>query len=260
MQVNEFPDKPLSLIKINVEQVLIPQLSEAGKEMTKAMVKIENYIKQDDNILMNTLKYSFVLRYLSNNQVIVLSSLLNIKVPINFHIATQALSSGLKPETELYQLSSRPFKEEYPIFFGQTLKQDELTVRTSRIWKFNMSGYTNNLFVNDPFFVMLVILLVLLLIPVSVILGINREKQSRIEFSRSVTYKVFLFIFSTIPDTLEASLLTILITNYRFWESPTLQLTWDLYGFLMLLFVDILVVLFQVLQQRYINQVILQRE
>ncbi len=73
------------------------------KQISQNFDDIDKYIQNSDNILMSLLKYSFLIRYLSNNQIIVYSSLMNINSPINFHIATQALSSGFKPESEKFR-------------------------------------------------------------------------------------------------------------------------------------------------------------
>ena len=44
------------------------------------------------------------------------------------------------------------------------------------------------------------------------------KKYNRIEYENSILLKIYISIFTTIPDLIEASLLTILITNYLFWE------------------------------------------
>ena len=57
-------------------------------------------------------------------------------------------------------------------------------------------------------------------------------------------YKLFLFLFSTIPDLIEASLLTILITNFRFLEQMSFDREWDYFGFFFLSVVDGFLVFF----------------
>ena len=101
MRVNEFSET-IELAVIELNYLLVPQLSESDKKLTRSFDDIESYVKSDNNILMSILKYSFLIRYLSNNQILVFGSLMNLSLPINFHVATQALTSGLKPKTEQY--------------------------------------------------------------------------------------------------------------------------------------------------------------
>ena len=87
------------------------------------MSKLEEQISSGDNLLVNVLKYSFILRYLSNNQVIALASFLEAQIPINLHILTQTLSSGLKPRTEKYSQRSLKEQEFYESLFGGEVNQ-----------------------------------------------------------------------------------------------------------------------------------------
>lgn len=49
-------------------------------------------------------------------------------------------------------------------------------------------------------------------------------------------------IYTTIPHTLEASLIIILITNYLFWETLSLEKEWDMVGFLFLFISNIILI------------------
>ena len=44
------------------------------------------------------------------------------------------------------------------------------------------------------------------------------KKYTRIEYENSIILKIYILLLITIPDIIEASLLTLLITNYLFWE------------------------------------------
>ena len=57
--------------------------------------------------------------------------------------------------------------------------------------------------------------------------------------------KLLIAIFGMIPDTIEASFLSILITNYLVFESFDLSRKYDLYGFLYLIFVNLLLLVIQ---------------
>ena len=54
------------------------------------------------------------MRYLSNNQILVYGGMMNLKTPRNFHVSTQAITSGLKPGSEPYlstDISSNQYYE-----------------------------------------------------------------------------------------------------------------------------------------------------
>ena len=153
MRVNEMRNKDLILTTITETKVLIPTLSNADMKMAQSMDNIEEAINRGGSPLMVILKYSFFLRFVSNNQIIVFSSLLEAKLPINLHISVQALSSGLKPKTEKFRQLKPELESEYKIIFGQKVGLEDLNPEQVRIRKIWLSGYTTNILVNDPFFV-----------------------------------------------------------------------------------------------------------
>ena len=107
---------------------------------------------------MNLMKYSFVLRYLSNNQIIVYGSLMNIQSPINFHFSTQAFSGSLKPEAEKFNSNNPTIKTTYLGLFGTVISSDKINPNTSKIIKLSLNGFTHNLLINDPIFCMMFLL------------------------------------------------------------------------------------------------------
>lgn len=102
MRLNESPNQSLTLREIFLERVLIPQVSDTEKKLTESLRNVEKQMGSESSLLMSILGYSFVFRYLSNNQPIILLGLLDLKKPMNLHISTQALSNGMKPVTEAY--------------------------------------------------------------------------------------------------------------------------------------------------------------
>lgn len=103
MRLNEFDDQDLELNLVLIDRVIVLALSESDRKMAESLNNLEASINSDGSPVMKILKYSFVLRFVSNNQIMILSSFLEVHIPINFHISTQALSSGMKPGTELYR-------------------------------------------------------------------------------------------------------------------------------------------------------------
>ena len=86
MKINEAGPGDLELISISLRDILVPQLSESDKKMAQTFDNIEKSLNSEDNFLINALKYTFIIRYLSNNQVILYSSLLNADIPLNLHL------------------------------------------------------------------------------------------------------------------------------------------------------------------------------
>ena len=103
MRVNELVNRTLQLSILEIEGVLVPKSSDRDKQVGESLANIESSINNEDDLLFSLLKYSFVVRYLSNNQAIIYSSLLESYLPLNLHLSSQALSSGMKPATEKYQ-------------------------------------------------------------------------------------------------------------------------------------------------------------
>ena len=121
MRLNEFDNQTLTLTSIAFERILVPQISGSDKSTAQSFQSLEESINQDNNMLMNTLKYCFVIRYLSNNQIIVYSGLLKSEISINLHISTQALSSGMKPLSEKFNQNSQEYLESYSVVFMQKI-------------------------------------------------------------------------------------------------------------------------------------------
>ena len=152
MRVNEFDDSTLNLTLLKLDKVLVPSLSEGDLKLGKTFNNIEEFINQENNLLLNIIKYSFVLRFFSNNQVIILASLLEARIPMNLHVSTQALSSGLKPLPEKYYAERAEEKERYEVMFGREVTPDEIEQTPPKLLKLYLSGYTRNILVNDPYF------------------------------------------------------------------------------------------------------------
>ena len=102
MRVNEDENRSYLLKVIEISQLLTPLVSENDKGVAQFFSDFESAINNDQDILVTLLKYSFFLRYLSNNQVLVYSGLLSVHLPHNLHLSTQALSAGMKPLSEKY--------------------------------------------------------------------------------------------------------------------------------------------------------------
>ena len=81
-----------------------------------------------------------------------------------------------------------------------------------------------------------------------------------VDFQSSLLSKLDLVLGNTLPDILEASLLTILVTVYLFLESPQIQQAWEVFGSLFLVFALLMVVLYKVQEIESINKVLLDRQ
>ena len=143
--------------------------------MLKSFDSLDSLVNSGDNVLMDVLKYSFVLRYLTNNQVIVYGSLMNAKYPLNFHLSSQAFSNGLKPGNEKYNQQEVPRVDNFQGIFGTQISSKAITFRESRIRRLSLNGYTNNIFINDPIFSMILIILLPLMIVLAIILILRRR-------------------------------------------------------------------------------------
>ena len=148
--------------------------------------------------MVNILKYSFVVRYLSNNQIIVYSGLLETKIPINLHLSTQALSSGMKPLSEGYLSNQPESRSEFSAPFQQSLSTSEFDGSPALIKKLYLNGYTNNILTNDPFFsqMFFTYLIILILLFVWLLLMIFRWRVTEHRFYNSIGFKLFLFCYS----------------------------------------------------------------
>ena len=118
------------------------------------------------------------MRYLSNNQIIMYGSLLEAKLPIIFHISTQAFSSGLKPETEKYNQNQPLKKSVYYGPFGSAIGSHQISDQESRILKFSINGYTNNLLLNDPVLSMLILVLTPIILILAILLLYKKRKRA----------------------------------------------------------------------------------
>ena len=213
-------------------------------------------MRSEENVLMEILKYSFLLRYVSNNQVIALGSFLEAEIPMNLHICTQALSAGLKPRSEKYFQERLEFREKYKLMFGQEINSSEIDQSSPNIQKLYLSGYTRNILINDPFFCQMLLLFIgvfLVLVPLSMT-RVLRSGQSQYSFQNSLLFKLLIFLFNQIAKMIEASLLTILITNFIFSESPNARRKYDVLNLFYILFIDLTFAGFLGLQVKMINQ------
>ena len=67
MKVNEDKLQNLLLFSTSLDTIVVPVLSERSQNMIQSFDDLANMMSSEDNALMNILKYSFFLRYLSNN-------------------------------------------------------------------------------------------------------------------------------------------------------------------------------------------------
>lgn len=228
--------------------------------MLKSFDSLDSLVNSGDNVLMDLLKYSFVLRYLSNNQIIVYGSLMSAKYPLNFHLSSQAFSNGLKPGNEKYSQQEVPRVDNFQGIFGTRISSEAITFRESGIRRLSLNGFTNNIFINDPTFSMILLILLPLILILTIILIVRRRSQSESQFQNSVPFKLSILVGSSIPDFIEASLLTILLTNYTYFESFELRTSYDIGGFLFLSLIDGLAIAIQVLQFKFINKILMLKD
>ena len=130
-------------------------------------------------------------------------------------------------------------KKTYKLLFGAEIASTEISYHfESGRKKLSYSGFTNNLIINDPFFTLSQLLL-FLAVPLSyLIVKFRASKKSSLEFYNSLTYKLHIAALTTVPDIVEASLLTVLATNFIVAENWNIEQKWDILGFLLLLAVD----------------------
>lgn len=67
MRVNEAQKEAILLSSIEIMGLLVPENTERDKKISQGFNGVEESLNSQDNIMMNVIKYSFVLRYLSNN-------------------------------------------------------------------------------------------------------------------------------------------------------------------------------------------------
>lgn len=127
---NKFKYEILKLSQVEIDNILIPEISETEKNMYKSLQRVEEVINSENNLWVNILKYSFLLRFFSNNQIIALASLMNVRIPINLHSSTQSLSSGLKPRSEKYRQNILESKDEYMVIFGLKVEKNQLSLES----------------------------------------------------------------------------------------------------------------------------------
>ena len=80
----KYPDSHLSTILVN--KILVPSSSSADKRTSEIFSDIEHYLNSGDNLFVDLLRYTFILRYFSNNQIIAVMSLLDSRIPLNLHL------------------------------------------------------------------------------------------------------------------------------------------------------------------------------
>lgn len=212
---------------------------------------------------MNILKYSFLLRFLSNNQVILLSSFLEAQIPINLHLSTQALVAGMKPSTEIFGQTQKPERSSYKLIFQSEVESTEISVREDLgLRKLVYSGYTQNIFVNDPFFSQTGFILATLMafITVYLLLSILYQRRSKYQTLNSFTFKIYVFIFNQLLKVVEASFLNILVTNYILFSHAETDHQWDVSGLLMTFVFDGIIIFSTYFQVKSMNQRFLRRE
>ena len=213
------------LATVKKSSMIVPEITLNDRKIGQSFDDVEASINNEDDLLINILKYSFVLRYLSNNQVIVFSSLLDANLPLNLHLSNQALSSGMKPQTEKYLSNSPEYKSSYESIFSSQIDRSALSTNPPKVRKIYLSGYTGNILVNDPFFSQMFMLFMGLILILAALLRKNiiRDRQPQIVFYNSISFKLFLFLLSQLPKMIESSLLTILITNYVVMSTTTVS-------------------------------------
>lgn len=158
MRLNDdLSNSTLDLRDFRLERIILPSSSSGegwNSKMGEIFSEISQLAQNQDNVLINLLKYTFIIRYFSNNQIIVVQSLLRTELPLNLHLSTQALSSGLKPFTESYQQNDLDLDkvEAQETIFKIRIPERERRYSYSENRKLRLSGYSNNLFLNDPMF------------------------------------------------------------------------------------------------------------
>ena len=115
--LNNLENESLSLTRFTYDQILLPQQTERDISVLTSFDEIEQVIDSEDNLLMNILKYSFVLRFISDNQIMLVTSLMNFTLPMNLHLSTQAFLSEIKPQPERFGQSRREQKMRYRVLF-----------------------------------------------------------------------------------------------------------------------------------------------
>ena len=256
MRVNEQDNQTLPLASIIIENVLIPELSEGEKKIGQSFNNLESSINSEDDVLMSLLKYSFVLRFVSNNQIIVYSSLLESSVPINLHLSTQALSSGMKPLSERFESNQPEYKSAYSTLFEQKLDASSINESPPLIKKLYLNGYTNNILINDPFFSQMFFIYLTLLITITLYL-LSRaaaRKTPEHRFYNSLLFKFYMFVYSQFLKIIESSLLTILVTNFVILSELRISKQWDIYGLLTILLLDAIIIYSTSRQLQMMNQ------
>ena len=149
-------------------------------------------------------------------------------------------------------------KSNYTSIFGVLVPSEAISSVANGPRKILLSGYTQNLLLNDPAFCQLFILLFLL----SAITGVAnwvrkvllRERLSEIDYQRSALFKLQVFLFNFMGNSIEASLLTIFTTALILARSWEIRREWDLWGFSFLLFAVVCLALITTVQHRYVNR------
>ena len=261
VRLNSQSDVEPELGLIELTDILVPELSDSDKRVLQQLKSLENYLEGDENILANILKYSFALRYLSNNQILLYSTFLEISVPINQHLTAQVLCGGMKPLSESYQQKSVEPKSSYTGLLNRRIESSEIAAPKIGFRKLWLSGYTNNIIANDPFFSQLFLLHLLLLAFLLVLAVLKyREGESEFKFFRSLQYKLSLFFLNQILKVIEASLLTILITDYiLLGEYFSAGSSWEKSSLALLVASNFLVLLLTCVQARLVNRRFLSR-
>ena len=89
---------------------------------------------------------------------------------------------------------------------------------------------------------LLVLILVLAVLAVVILISLLNQKLSEYQLLNGAVFKVFIFVFNQVNKTVEASLLTIVITYLIFLEQPRIEKKWDIFNFLFLLFVSLILI------------------
>ena len=203
--LNSFSEREFVLVAESVSPVFLQNLGGATLLVAQSLSSYQKGLQDRDNVFVQVLQQSFLLRFITNNQVFAGTMLIRMSLPLVLHVILGTLSSTVLSFIPEYQQTVQQMRYK-TLPYGVTVDMAEVPGQEPRQDQFQLFELTNNFILNNFSFLVLWSLVSALALLSGVPFALlNRRKRRKLYWESSVG----VFLLNAYFKIFEASSLTI---------------------------------------------------
>ena len=201
----------LIVLQALIGPILLPQLSSADVQLSAGLSSVQDTLSGKNNVYIQMLQQSYVLKYLINSQLIAALMLIDQKVPITYYIVQQVFSSTVFLYTPPFESAEASFVQP-SLPFGIKIDPSRFPHQVPAqpiLRRFRMS---NNFLLNNCQSLLMLGLLLVAYATAFRLYDRTRRTEGDWVARRSTSRKLKVFLLNRIYATFESSFLIISIS------------------------------------------------